>query len=145
MSTFWPNRRPWSPTDPVLFDEFFGSSKQCHRLARRGRAPRRLQITRRDNKRLVESKLRRRRMIAGTPTTTHASKIFLYERFRVASYCRRVDLECDKHGIGGGSKHCDDNDAQPLSIVSECWRVWRVPSTKAFAFSTIVAGCWRGA
>ena len=26
-----------------------------------------------------------------------------------------------------------------LSIVSECWRVWRVPSTKAFAFSTIVA------
>jgi hypothetical protein len=24
-----------------------------------------------------------------------------------------VDLECDKHGIGGGRKHCDDNDAQP--------------------------------
>ena len=24
-----------------------------------------------------------------------------------------VDLECDKHGIGGGSKHCGDNDAQP--------------------------------
>ena len=20
-----------------------------------------------------------------------------------------TDLECDKHGIGGGSKHCDDN------------------------------------
>jgi hypothetical protein len=37
----------------------------------------------------------------------------LTSRFRVASYCRRVDLECDKHGIGGGSKHCDDNDAQP--------------------------------
>ena len=32
-----------------------------------------------------------------------------------------------------------------LSIVSECWRIWRVPSTKAFAFSTIFAGCWRGA
>jgi len=62
-----------SPTDPVLFDEFFGSSKQCHRLARRARAPRRLRITRRDNKRLVESKPRRRRMIAGPQTTTHAS------------------------------------------------------------------------
>ena len=37
----------------------------------------------------------------------------LTSRFRVASYCRRVDLECDKHGIGGGSKHCDDNDVQP--------------------------------
>ena len=37
----------------------------------------------------------------------------LTSRFRVASYCRRVDLECDKHGIGGGSKHCDDNAAQP--------------------------------
>ena len=37
----------------------------------------------------------------------------LTSRSRVASYCRRVDLECDKHGIGGGSKHCDDNDAQP--------------------------------
>jgi hypothetical protein len=33
----------------------------------------------------------------------------LTSRFRVASYCRRVDLECDKHGIGGGSKHCDDS------------------------------------
>ena len=37
----------------------------------------------------------------------------LTSRFRVASYCRRVDLECDNHGIGGGSKHCDDSDAQP--------------------------------
>ena len=37
----------------------------------------------------------------------------LTSRFRVASYCRRVDLECDKHGIGGDSKHCDDNAAQP--------------------------------
>ena len=37
----------------------------------------------------------------------------LTSRFRVASYCRRVDLVCDKHGIGGGSKHCDDNDTQP--------------------------------
>ena len=37
----------------------------------------------------------------------------LTSRFRVASYCRRVDLECDKHGVGGGSMHCDDNDAQP--------------------------------
>jgi hypothetical protein len=37
----------------------------------------------------------------------------LTSRFRVTSYCRRVDLECDKHGIGGGSKHCDDNDAKP--------------------------------
>ena len=37
----------------------------------------------------------------------------LTSRFRVASYRRRVDLECDKHGISGGSKHCDDNDAQP--------------------------------
>jgi hypothetical protein len=26
---------------------------------------------------------------------------------------KHVDLECDKHGIGGGSKHCDDNDTQP--------------------------------
>jgi hypothetical protein len=33
----------------------------------------------------------------------------LTSRFRVASYCRRVDLECDKHGIGGGSKHCYDS------------------------------------
>ena len=38
---------------------------------------------------------------------------YLTLSFRVASYCRRVDFECDKHGIGGGSKHCDDNDAQP--------------------------------
>jgi hypothetical protein len=29
-----------------------------------------------------------------------------------------VDLECDKHGIGGGSKHCDDNDAQPDALVA---------------------------
>ena len=57
-------------------------------------------------------------MIAGPPTTTHASKIFLYERFRVASYCRRVDLECDKHGIGGGSKHCETNDAKPDAYVA---------------------------
>ena len=34
-------------------------------------------------------------------------------RFRVTSYCRRVDLVCDKPGIGDGSKHCDDNDTQP--------------------------------
>jgi hypothetical protein len=26
--------------------------------------------------------------------------------FRVASYCRRVVLVCDWHGIGGGGKHC---------------------------------------
>jgi hypothetical protein len=37
----------------------------------------------------------------------------LTSRFRAASYCRMVDLECDKHGIGGGSNYCDDNDAQP--------------------------------
>ena len=37
----------------------------------------------------------------------------LTSRFRVASYCRRVDLVCDKHGINGGGKHCDDNDARP--------------------------------
>jgi hypothetical protein len=24
-----------------------------------------------------------------------------------------VDLVCDKHGIGGGGKHFNDNDAQP--------------------------------
>jgi hypothetical protein len=24
-----------------------------------------------------------------------------------------VDLVCDKHGISGGRKHYDDNDAQP--------------------------------
>jgi hypothetical protein len=41
------------------------------------------------------------------------SRLCLTSRLRVASYCRRVDLECDKHGIGGGSMHCDDNDAQP--------------------------------
>ena len=33
-----------------------------------------------------------------------------YLTLSVASYCRRVDLKCDKHGIGGGSKHCDEND-----------------------------------
>ena len=38
---------------------------------------------------------------------------YLTLSFRVASYCRRVDLECDKQGIGGGSKRFDDNDAQP--------------------------------
>ena len=45
----------------------------------------------------------------------------LTSRFRVASYCRRVDLvcECDKHGIGGGGKHCDDNDAQPDASAAE--------------------------
>jgi len=38
----------------------------------------------------------------------------LTSRIRVASYCRRVDLVCDYHGIGGGGgKHCDDNDSQP--------------------------------
>ena len=37
----------------------------------------------------------------------------LTSRFRVANYCRRVDLGCDKKGIGGGGKHFDDNDAQP--------------------------------
>jgi len=41
------------------------------------------------------------------------SRSRLTSRFRVASYCRRVNLVCDKHGIGGGSKHCDDNDTQP--------------------------------
>ena len=30
----------------------------------------------------------------------------LTSRFRVACYCRTVDLACDKHGIGGGGKHC---------------------------------------
>ena len=40
----------------------------------------------------------------------------LTSRFRVASYCRRVDLVCDKSGIGGGSKHYDDNDARPDRI-----------------------------
>jgi hypothetical protein len=24
-----------------------------------------------------------------------------------------VELVCDKHGIGDGGKHCDDNDDQP--------------------------------
>ena len=37
----------------------------------------------------------------------------LTSSFRVASYCRRVDLVCDYHGIGGGGKHCEYNDAQP--------------------------------
>ena len=27
---------------------------------------------------------------------------YLTLSFRVARFCRRVDLECDKHGIGGG-------------------------------------------
>jgi hypothetical protein len=30
----------------------------------------------------------------------------LTSRFRVASSCRRVDLVCDYHGIGGGGRHC---------------------------------------
>ena len=49
------------------------------------------------------------------PGATRPRKAFsrLTSRFRVASYCRRVDLVCDSHGIGGGGKHCADNDAQP--------------------------------
>jgi hypothetical protein len=43
----------------------------------------------------------------------------LTSRFRVASYCRRVDLVCDEHGIGGGGKHCDDNDARPDASAAE--------------------------
>ena len=42
----------------------------------------------------------------------------LTSRFRVASYCRRVDLVCDYHGIGGGDKRCGDNDAQPDASAS---------------------------
>jgi len=42
-----------------------------------------------------------------------AAVCYFQMRFSALSYCRRVDLECDKHGIGGGSNHCDDNDAQP--------------------------------
>jgi hypothetical protein len=42
-----------------------------------------------------------------------AAVCYFQMRFSALSYCRRVDLECDKHGIGGGSSHCDDNDAQP--------------------------------
>ena len=29
-------------------------------------------------------------------------------------------LECDKHGIGGGSKHFNDNDAQPVRRIGGC-------------------------
>ena len=29
------------------------------------------------------------------------------------AFGRRVDLVRALHGIGGGGKHCDDNDAQP--------------------------------
>ena len=48
------------------------------------------------------------------------------------------------------AEHCNFSCQQPcqrrsLSIVSECWHVWRVPSTKAFSLSAIVAGFWRGA
>ena len=28
-------------------------------------------------------------------------------------------MVCDKHGIGGGGKHCDDNDAQSDASAAE--------------------------
>ena len=43
----------------------------------------------------------------------------LTSRFQVAFYCRKVDLVCDKHGINGGGKHCDDNDARPDASATE--------------------------
>ena len=66
----------------------------------------------------------------------------LTSRFQVASYCYRVDLECDKHGIGGGGKHCDDDDAQPDASAAETSTTTAtMHSPTAFHTASVAATC----
>jgi hypothetical protein len=66
----------------------------------------------------------------------------LTSRFRVASYGRRVDLVCDEQGIGGGSKHCDDNDARPDASAAETSTVTTaMHSLTAFHTASVAATC----
>ena len=66
----------------------------------------------------------------------------LTSRFRVASYCRRVDLECDKHGISGVGKHCDENAAQPdASAAATSTANTTMHSPTAFHTASVAATC----
>ena len=64
---------------------------------------------------------------------------------RDAARCASQVNDRGAHADAEAPRMYGDGQRRVLSIVSECRRVWRVLSTKAFAFSTIFAGCWRGA
>jgi hypothetical protein len=66
----------------------------------------------------------------------------LTSRFRVASYCRRVDLVCDEQGIGGGGKHCDGTDAQPdVSAAETSTATTTMHNPTAFHTAGVAATC----
>ena len=66
----------------------------------------------------------------------------LTSRFRVASYCGRVDLVYDEHGIGGGGKHFDGNDAQPgASEAAKSTANITMHSPAAFHTAGVAATC----
>jgi hypothetical protein len=53
-----------------------------------------------------------------------------------------VDLVCDKHGIGGGGKDCDDNDAQPdASAAATSTATTTMHSTAGFHTAGVAATC----
>ena len=53
-----------------------------------------------------------------------------------------VGLVCDKHGIGGGSKHCDDNDSQPdASAAATTTATTTMHSTAALHTAGVAATC----
>jgi hypothetical protein len=53
-----------------------------------------------------------------------------------------VDLVCDEHGIGGGGKHCDDNDARPDASAAETSTATKtMHSPIAFHTASVAATC----
>ena len=77
-----------------------------------------------------------------SPTIGKRAVSRLTSRFRVASYCRRVNLVCDYNGIGGGGKHCADTDAQPgASTAATTTATTTMNSTTAHHTAGVAATC----
>jgi hypothetical protein len=51
-----------------------------------------------------------------------------------------VDLECDKHGIGGGSKHCDDSRLVRIMFPTILSRRY-APAKSVQSFYLTLSGC----
>jgi hypothetical protein len=53
-----------------------------------------------------------------------------------------VDLVCDKHGIGGGGKHCADTDSQPdASAAATRTATTTMHSSTTFHTAGVAATC----
>jgi hypothetical protein len=54
-----------------------------------------------------------------------------------------VDLVCDKHGIGGGGKHCAGTDAHPgASAAATSTATIAMHSPASFHMASVAATCY---